>query len=122
MGCGFYTVVITQEDEFANTMIAMNKGMKMAALPGAVGEGSTYSDPKWNDLVWERSLLCDMIDLSHPAEFESDIESGYTWITQGMAPGEALWEANKMAKKKRLPSPPERKKRKYEESAEAGNP
>lgn len=112
VGCGFYTVVITQEDEFANTMSAMNKGMKIAPLPGAVKEGSTYSDPKWNELVWERSLLCDMIDLLHPGVFVSDIESGYTWITHGMTPREALCEAGKMAKKERLPSSPKRKKRK----------
>jgi hypothetical protein len=81
-------------------MSAMNKGMKIAPLPGAVGADSTYSDPKWNGLVWQRSLLCDMIDLFHPGKFESDIESGYSWITYGMTPRQALWEAEKMAKKK----------------------
>lgn len=120
--CGFYTVVITQEKEFANTMSAMNKGMKIAPLPGAVGEGSTYSDPKWNDLVWEKSLLCDMVDLLYPGEFESDTKSGYTWITHGMTPTEACWEADKRTKKKWLPSTPERKKRKYTESPEAQQP
>ena len=94
---GFYTVILTQNKEWASHMSAMNNGAKILSHPSA-RSGGTPREPVWNDLVWTKELLSTMITMRYP-----DKAPGWTgddglirWIENGWTPQDCIYQADRL--------------------------
>ena len=109
---GFYTVILTNNKEWASCMSAMNHGAKMLAHPFAMSGGSPC-EPIWNGLTWSRELLSKMIQQRFPDKTSSWIgEDGLvSWIGPNWTPQNCLYHADSLL---RTPLSPVRARRRYE--------
>lgn len=94
-GKGFYTVILSQNEEFARDLCSKNDGKKICALPAAYDTG-TPMVPIWNKLQWGEKLLEEMLKRRFPHEWENWLDSGGTipWVQEEWTPSETIWAAS----------------------------
>lgn len=110
---GFYTVILTQNAEWASYMSGMNNGAKILAHPSAMSGGSAR-EPIWNELTWSRDLLSRMIKKRFPEKVsEWAGEDGLiTWIEPNWTPQDCIYHADSLLQS---PPSPARLRRRYED-------
>lgn len=110
---GFYTVILTQNKEWASYMSAMNNGAKILAHPSAMSGGSPR-EPIWNELTWSRELLSRMIKKRFPEMVSKWAgEDGLiTWIEPNWTPQDCIYHAESLLQ---TPPSPARLRQRYED-------
>ena len=102
---GFYLVILAQLKKWASHMCQLNNGSKILALPRAMS-GGTPREPEWNNLVWGKKLLSEMIILRYPNESQAwtDNDGIIHWIeVDDWTPRACLWHAQTLVRT--APSP-----------------
>jgi len=110
---GFYTVILTQNEEWASYMSGMNNGAKILAHPSAMSGGSPR-EPIWNGLTWSRDLLSKMIKKRFPDKISvwAGEDGLITWIGPNWTPQDCIYHADSLL---HTPPSPARLRRRYED-------